>query len=293
MRNRHAVLFNLRSRGSSPARNRSPGTRIRALLAREEESRGTAWKNGRHFISGRGGERDLASAIISRCKWSGRISSGRLISVAGNARSICRSLSIDRPTPGPAHCHAEWLQLHAISIIMTKSRSCARCSYGARENGEREDDRRFRLRKAASSLPGEATIIDQRSTRVRVAVGTKKSSSKASGSYAFIIGLTLYTLALILTGTIFTHTSSLRLSRHGWKIRRRLAFSTLSRVTRFTGVEAEVDWAAHDPLSRRIGTKQTISFDSLLSPSVLFDTWYDAFFFLINLIRGKRMRGVI
>lgn len=56
MRNRHAVLFNLRSRGSSPARNRSPGTRIRALLAREEESRGTAWKNGRHFISGRGGE---------------------------------------------------------------------------------------------------------------------------------------------------------------------------------------------------------------------------------------------
>lgn len=118
---------------------------------------------------GRGGKGDLASAIISRCKWSGRISSGRLISVAGNARSICRSLSIDRPTPGPAHCHAEWLQLHAISIIMTKSRSCARCSYGARERGEGEDDRRFRLRKAASSLPGVATIIDQRSTRVRVA----------------------------------------------------------------------------------------------------------------------------
>lgn len=56
MRNRHAVLFSLRSRGSSPARNRSSGTRIRALLAREEESRG---KMGDILYRGEG-EREIS-----------------------------------------------------------------------------------------------------------------------------------------------------------------------------------------------------------------------------------------
>lgn len=176
---------------------------------------------------------------------------------------------------------------------MTKSRSCARCSYGARESGEGEDDRRFRLRKAASSLPGEATIIDQRSTRVRVARWNKEVIVESIGL------VRIY------------HRSN-----------------PLHACTNFNRNNFHAHLLPPPPPTRMKNSKKIGLFDPIpcnkiyrggsrgrlgSARSIIPSNWDQAddfvrfsplakciirhlircFFFLINLIRGKRMRGVI